>query len=618
MSVSPPGWMDLTDGPQSIADLDDPDYREGAQAYIYQIVNRYKEHPALHSYILWNEPSRAILRSPYAMLAYAEYAEEIYGTIEAYNELTYRKYGSFNEIAELPRQGNSLSNEAPFRSFAEQLEWQRFAVHNLKNQLVWIRDEIRKWDRVHPIHVNPHNIQMDMQVVGQSIWEEAEIVDFIGCSAHPMWHSLRFPERRWGQSVSYYADLMKSATRDQNGKFWITELQGGTTLYSAVKAYTPSRAIVRQWIWEGVACGAKAVVFWCFNSRNNGYEAAEWSLLDQLEQPSPRLQAVCEAVDFMTKYDHLFAQARPELAQVMILYSEQSWALGTVEGEGVDPANPRNINMYGDACAGAYLLYSDLSQSVAFVNERRLIEEGIPEEVRIFVLPNTIVLGEAEIAVLEVFVARGGLLIADGLTAMKDRNGKVCKATLLRAGLLFGAEIEDIETDDDGLEIVSDSLPGFQGWFYRLPLRASSSGQIIGTFLDGRAAVTVRQEGKGKTVRIGTNLFQSYFAKPNPDSVALMQQLIEQHTGSEHRLLHVGSALRLKKLVHPQGTVLILINRSQTTVEGRLLFEGPGQLHLLETGESFDVAGEGEIITVHIPSEGIGIYFYQNPASGEI
>ena len=618
MSVSPPGWMRLTDGPQSIADLDDPTYRQGAESYIYQIVSRYKDHPAMHSYILWNEPSRIVPRSYYAMIAYAAYVEKIYGSIETYNELTYRKYGSFNDIVELSQREKSLSvNEAVFRSFAEQLDWQRFSVHNLNEQLVWIRNEIRKWDQLHPTHVNPHNIQMDLQIAGQSIWEEAEIVDFIGCSAHPMWHSLRFPERRWGQSVAYYADLMKSATRDPSGTFWITELQGGTTLYSALKSYTPSHAIIRQWIWEGIACGAKAVVFWCFNSRNHGYEAAEWSLLDQLEEPSPRLQAISETVDFLAKYDAIFTELRPEPIQVMILYSEQSWGLGTVEGEGSDPSNPRNTNMYGDACAGAYLLFSDLSLSIGFVNEQRLLAEGILQGVQIFVLPNTIVLGAAEMTVLEKFVARGGLLIADGLTAMKDKNGKLSKVTLQRAGSLFGAEIKDIETDDDGFEIVSDSLPAFQGWFYRLPLRVSVSAQVIGTFLDGRPAVTQQRVGAGKAVRMGTNLFQSYFAQPNPTIAAFIQQLIarqhiEQQTCSVHGLLQVGSALRLKRLDHPRGTMLIVLNRHKSAAEAQLQLGCAGQLHMLETGENIAVVNAGELVSISIPAEGIGLYFYEN------
>ena len=63
MCVSPPGWMKISGGTQDIANLDDPTFRKKAMSYVEKLTMHYCEHPALHSWILWNEPSRTISES---------------------------------------------------------------------------------------------------------------------------------------------------------------------------------------------------------------------------------------------------------------------------------------------------------------------------------------------------------------------------------------------------------------------------------------------------------------------------------------------------------------------------------------------------------------------------
>ncbi|MCD9020757.1 beta-galactosidase [Cohnella silvisoli] len=621
MSVSPPGWMRLTEGPQSLADLDDPAYLERTKEYIRRIAVRYGNHAQLDSWILWNEPSRAIYKTPYAIKAYSRYLQNVYGTIDEVNKGSYIQYSSFEELEEgMGRE--ILSYEQPFVSFNEQVEWTRFTVSNMREQLTFIRNEIRKWDPVHPVHVNPHNVQLDMQGVGQSIWMEADLVDFMGCSAHPMWHSVRYPQKRWTQSVGYFADLMKSATRDPERKFWVSELQGGTTLYSSVKPFTPSRHTMKHWIWEGIASGAKAVVFWCFNSRNAGYEAGEWALLNQLEKPSPRLLAAKEAAELIGAHEKLFAEAVPEKGKVLLLYSERSMALGQVEGEGNYPANPRNRNMYADAIAGAHLLLSDLSASVEFISEDRLAGEGIDKDIRVLILANTIVLGIREIEVIDSFVRGGGMLIADGLVGMKDENGKLDAATLRKVAALFGAAVEDIETDDEGLELYGENgdvvLPG---WFYRLPLEAGGTSRVTARFSDGRAAATCRSYGKGTAVRLGTNAFQRYFANPDAITFHFVQTLVgEAISGDIH--LNEGdngptAGLRLKTLHHPEGKVLVVLNEGPRRT-AKLLFKKAGTLTDLSARQPVMEVSAGAEVEWDIEENGVAVYGFKETQSASL
>jgi len=560
MSVSPPGWMKLTPSMQAIADLDDAEFREFAHGYIQKVVIRYRAHPALDSWILWNEPSRTIAKTKHARRAFSQYAREQFKDIAAYNAYTYVKYDSFDQL-EAVIDEEVAPGQLPFKSFAEQMIWTRFSVHNLSRHLKDIAEQIRFQDTKHLIHVNPHNLQMDMQSSGQSIWKEAEVVDFLGCSGHPMWHSLRFPEERYGQSIAFFADLMKSATRHPQGLFWVTELQGGTTLYSSHRGFTPSRDRIKQWIWEGIGCGAQAVVFWCFNSRNSGYEAGEWSLLSARGEPSDRLLAVREVSKTLEQYGSLFAEASPEEPFAIILYSEASLALGEAEGEGMDPQNARNKNMYMDALTGAYMLLSDLSIPVVFRNEERFVGEDIPASIQLIVLADTVVLGEGELQQLQLFAEGGGWVIADGLTGWKDGYGMLDRQVQEGAGALFGSDVADIEMIHAKGKIESPYGP-IKSWFYQLPL-VLEGAECAGTFDNGQTAISRREWGNGGFIRIGTRLFQSYFV--DPEGAEGARSFIEAVTRgltlrSQTNSEQERSSVRTKRLVHPRGDILFLTN----------------------------------------------------------
>ena len=56
-ALHPPGWMKVSFGPQDLGPLDDPLYWARAVDYTRRVVARYAAHPAMHSWILNNEPS---------------------------------------------------------------------------------------------------------------------------------------------------------------------------------------------------------------------------------------------------------------------------------------------------------------------------------------------------------------------------------------------------------------------------------------------------------------------------------------------------------------------------------------------------------------------------------
>jgi hypothetical protein len=556
MSGSPPGWMDLTCGQMETGNLEDPQFYTVSLDHVRKVVGHFKDNPALDSWILWNEPARSPSpQSVHTRQLFQSYMEDFYkGNIAAYNADHFRPVHSFKEI-EIT--GSNL-RQAGFLSHRSKVEWLSFSVANLQKLLAGIAAEVRKLDSRHPIHVNPHRISQCLADGGQSIWQEADLVDFMGCSSHPSWHSIRFPRHRFPASLAMFGDLMRSATKAENEYFWVTELQGGVTLLSSFQPLSTTPAEARLWLWECIGTGAKAVVYWCANARTDGYEAGEWDLLDVKGDPSPQLEVISETIDLLREHRDVLKEARPPLPDVGILVSEESQILDLVEGDGSAPENPRNTQRGSDAVAGAYLLAADLSLEVRFYDLKRFVETPLERLPRVLLAPSLTVITPETINHLRAAVDTGTTLVADGFFSWKDPFGRLAQSTWLEADSLFGAECLGYEAiAEDSFEIANRvSLPGY---FVRARLKLAGA-QVAAQWKDGSPALSLNKIGKGTAYRIGTQLFQPYLRITDPNARNWIWELAAPYLASGLRILTPAQGIRLRRLQYKNSEIGILIN----------------------------------------------------------
>ena len=549
--------------------------------YVRRTVQRYHASPALHSWILWNEPTRHIRKTEHSIRALREYLREYYaGDIEALNKLYYNRYSDFDEVEKnYKTQVENLS----FRGYAESTDWTRFTCYDLCRKLSDIGEEIRAWDD-HPIHVNPHDVGRNIIAGGQSVWQEAKVVDFIGCSCHPSWHSTRFDKERIHQSVSMFTDLMGSATRHPDKLFWVTELQGGNNIFSGIRPMSPTRDDIARWIWLGLGCGAEKIVFWCFNTRNEGFEGAEWGLLGFDGRPSPRLEATTEICRILEREQELLRRVRPAAPQVYILHGESSWILSDVEGEGEDPRNPRNRMLASDAVAGAYQMCQDLGLQVGFVNEDMILEGALPEGA-VLLAPSVFACRDGVCEALEAFVRRGGTLIADQMFGIKDEYGRIRYERSETLERIFGVRQRDLGVLNGPETWQTEDLT-CNAWFMRMEGEALGAA-VLGQFSDGAPALLRERCGEGTAVRIQTTFFQRYGLYHEPESLCCLKSLLEgAYKLPACRLDAPSDTLTAKLLSDGDDHVFMLFNTADevreaavTVPEGaevRWLTEAPG------------------------------------------
>ena len=265
-TLTSPGYMRRSASAQAVDDITDDDFTAKAMNYVDRVVRHYREHPALDSWILWNEASLDLKPHPRYQGLYSEFLRQHHGSIDNYNKLSYQQFDSFEDIVLI--EGNNEDFWAPH---VEKLDWFLFNRHMLMHWIHKICAAIRDQDPNHPVHVNPHALVSNTTASGQDVWQEGEIVDFLGCSAHPVWHFTRFERSQWPQAIAMSTILMRSASRGE--RFWLSELQCGPAMDSGLVYDTPSPEDLNIWIWSGISTGAEAVIFWCFNDRDDGAEA---------------------------------------------------------------------------------------------------------------------------------------------------------------------------------------------------------------------------------------------------------------------------------------------------------------------------------------------------------
>ena len=604
MSVSPPGWMLRTGGVQAVANLEDPEVlREGAR-YIRAVARHWRDHPALHSWILWNEASRVPPRSPETLERYRVWLRERFsGDVEAMNRLQFRRYADFSEVGRT-REGGAMDLE--FATFAENAHWLEFSVSELMGHLARIREVVREVDPGHPAHVNPHGLSYFVQHAGQSIWNEAREVEFLGCSSHPVWHSSRYLRERWTASLGVFADLMRAATPHPEGLFWVSELQGGATRMSAESADCPSPEELTRWMWAGIGAGARATVFWCMNWRDEGYEAGEWGLCRLDGSPSPRLEAATGVVRDLEARADWFGPARPWRPQVAILRSDAAERLAWAEQrEDGGPANPRNPMRVADSATGAALALGDLGIETGYIEETELGRAlDSPDAPSLLLVPGLEALAEGTLERLVEFVRAGGRLIADAAPGWKDPVGRIASWRFERWRELFGVELLDLESWQESSRLPADAEEVAPWWF-----RVIAKGEGNDTPPRAAAPVWRHRLGEGEAVLAGTWFFHRFLLGSFPRAREVLADWMGEAARSMPlRPVRPRAPVRVRHLWHPRGAVVVILDERG---EGEIsLVAGRDGCMEFSDGRGLAVRS-GERLSVSVRADGVGFALFR-------
>lgn len=486
---------------------DHPGVWKRMSRFLAQTVRRYRSAPNLVGWDAWNElrwnvqADGLVCHCRHTLAAFRRWLAERYGTLDGLNRAWLRRYGRWSEV---------LPGKTFGRPYTEMMAFQRFLTVRA-NRHARARYEVMKpLDPRRPVTVHAaepcpgmgggrDNTALDRG----NDWFLADSLDGVGCSSFPKWAGL--DDADFGMRVEF----VHSAARGK--RVWLSEIQGGRAS-SGFEISAPVDAPSQQrWIWNGLACGAEAVLFWCWRDEVFGREAGGFGIVGRDGLAAERLAALQATAAVLAGHRRLLEGYRPARPEVGVLFSPSSYYLHWAQ-EG---------NSHRPVCAVRAYARALVRRSVPYLVAEEEHLEALAG-LKVLFLPRVTVTGPEVERRLAGFLRGGGTLVCESECGAFSPEGLYRDPEERWLAGLTGAE-----------EVGRRPLAGpfraaFAGRRLRLdgvqwltPLRLRG-GRALARHAEG-ALLAEAPVGRGRALLAGTYLGGAYINDRNPDFEAFLE-----------------------------------------------------------------------------------------------
>lgn len=590
-ACNPPGWLAQENPDLPIQDrdgnnyppgamwgwacLNHPAYLEETDRYLKQLLERYGQQSALIGWQIHNEPGYPFIPqedkshpdwydyNPWTIKAYRQWLEEKYTKIDHLNgawlwDPSNIQYNHFEEI------------DAPRRSATEWavpvawLDWRTFTYDNW-NRLIYRQHQLIKAATPElPSMTNMMGNGVDVTGrLGVDVWKLPKAVDVMGYDLYP---GIR--EQPGAQVInrknafinytSWFLDMAWSTAKHHQKPLWLPEAESGPLL-GWVKGphYTTTAQDIRRWGLQAIAHGAKMILYQGYREWN--VLPLHWgALVDWHGEPTARLDASQQLGILVEEHQNLIEPAIPCQAKVGVLY-DQTTTVFNASCEAED-YNTKALHTMHEILWRAGI-------SMEYVNPEFCTAE-MPYQV--LILSFATMISAKTAAAIAAFVEAGGTLISMPRSGMVDEKARVWNT---RPGgklsdLLGVREQELFVVDDPPLTLKLNEthyrLPGFH---HKQDLILQENVEVLGTFEDGRPALTRHPFGKGQGIHFATH-FEMASANSSEHIAAWTDLLAQCGIEAEIQISHPQHELLDGHLMETeQGHLLVLCNESHHAVE---------------------------------------------------
>lgn len=477
--------------------LDNEDVRTLAGGFLTALVERYRDHPAMWAWDLWNEhawPGGA----PPKMLCYCE------ATQQKFREWLKKKYGSLESLGKAWYRHSyaEWANVHPPRSlggYPESLDWLEFRVDNMFRLHQWRVDIVRKLDKRN--RVTAHGIASTLEGLPASAndeWRSAAQVDSWGLT----WVASRKGSELWKQF--HALDLTRAGSRGK--PFWHAEAQAGPLWMQPQVIGRPREdgrisedKDVRLWNMVSMAGGATGILYPRWRPLLDGALFGAFGPMGMDGSITPRAEMAGSVARWANQQKDLW-KSRPVLGDVGVVFVPEAEVFNFVQQQG-------STKHYAECARGAYQAFFDSHIQPDFVHIDDL------RQYPLVYLPYPIHLKEPSARKLERYVREGGILVSEALPGYFGERGKVgVRQPNFGLDSLFGATESYVEFTPDLLENLVLQVHGKQvGGRFFLQQFALAGGKQAGTYADGSIAAVEHTVGKGRTLLLGSFPGGSYF-----------------------------------------------------------------------------------------------------------
>lgn len=586
----PPGWAHKTPFYHNRVNLNDPANRAAAAVYLKKVVGRYKNSPAQGVWLLMNEPTKYDTE-PATFLAFGDWLQTKYGTLDALNRSWFRPLKKFSDATITDDQ-----QKLYWTDYHALIDWKNFNVDNLIDQLIWVRQQVQAIDPNHPTHFNVTSPTGD--AVGQDVWKEKRVPDILGVSMHAAWaFPGTTPESDYGELYAYRLDLIADASEAAPRKpFWVTELQSGPTIFTGRFPLYTTPGDLSRWMWDSYGAGSRAVIFWLWDPRVGGTEAGEWGLVSLDGTPSNRVPAVKSIADTL-QHNAWLAKARPQPAKVAILYNRESEILIDLDGR-----TQHREGEVTESLLGCYLALHRAHVATQFVDLDQL-KSGALQKFPVLYVPYSYAMDDQAIAALKAYVSEGGTLWADGLTAWKNGTGEIRPTIPGDLTDAFGVQASDIYPvqPQNPYSVTDQNEQGGELW--KLPLQVQGADVVLRT-RSGKPFEVRHAFGKGQVYYFESAVSLAYARRLDPVVQQWIVQPATAAVSTQQVTMQRGPrTILFRGLLLPDGAAAVLTNWGDAETAA-VSFQGAYTVTDAITGKAVPVAQQDgkTVATVNLPA----------------
>jgi beta-galactosidase len=521
--------------------LDDDDYRAAAERFLRELVNRYKDHPGLGGYDIWNECNYLadVGYSPASAEKFRAWLKEKYGDLRTLGQAWHRP--SFAEWAD-------VTPPRTLGPYPHTLDWLQFRIDNAYQLMRWRVEVIRSIDQEHPI--TAHGVVgslTNMAPRGADDWRAAAEVESYGYT----WGSSRHGDEPWQQI--HAVDLVRASSRGK--PFWHAEAYAGPLWMQSQVLHKPrdegriaSPEDIRYWDLTSFMCGATGLLYLRWRPLLDGPLFGAFGAYGMDGSRTPRSEMVSQVAKWVTapEQEKLW-RSRPIQGEIGIVYVPES-QLFTYAQQG-------ETTFYAQSMQGAYRGFFENNIQADWVHIDHI------DDYRLLYLPCPIMLTQKTADKLSHWVAAGGTLISEGCPAYFGDRGHVGPLQP-NYGLdeVFGAQESYVEFTPDLLGDLRFNFSGTPVWGgIFLQAYRPTTGTAVGWYADGQVAAVDHTYGQGRTRLLGTMVGAGH-AQHAPNGSAPFFAGLLAFGGQEQHVRSTDPQVKARLHDGPDGTYLWVAN----------------------------------------------------------
>ena len=303
----PLGGASVGYGMRQNMDFDNPKFRFYAERVISNLVNHYKNNPAVIGWQIDNETGSYGASNPDVFAGFVDHLKQKFGTTDALNKAWFLNYWGedVNDWADMPTRDNATST-------SYKLEWSRWQQLRVTNFLVWQAAVVRKFRGPGQFVTQDFGSMMKADV------DEPAVAAALDVVANNPYHGAQ--EHLDGAWQALQGDFSRSL---KHTNYLVTETNAQTLGWDSAGQFPPYDGQLRLDVYTHVSSGANMVEYWHWHSIHAGQEAYWKGVLSHDLEPN---RAYAE----VTRIAHELQKVGPELANmsvqnwVAILYSVDS------------------------------------------------------------------------------------------------------------------------------------------------------------------------------------------------------------------------------------------------------------------------------------------------------